>query len=143
VGLLLVLGATLNGSEGLICYEGENDVKEEVTCPSGSNGCVKLVKGTKIDRRCWKFDEKMKLCIEEVLGAVSCTSQSSKEDDTKIKSCIDKNSTAIGRKEGDDMCACFTDRCNPAGRSTPSIEVILSILVAAAVYTFNIGGGSS
>jgi len=164
VGLLLVLGATLDGSEGKgrQCYEGiGSDKGTSGTCPPGQVTCAKSLKGnTVIARGCFLVPFLGPECLQKKFGASGCVKLSDKQKllDCKFETrTITENTTdssvlklngrssekgRVSDEEADTWCLCSTDLCNPAGRSTPSIQVILTILVAASVYTFNIGLGS-
>jgi len=168
VGLLLVLGATLDGSEGIRCYEGTNDVNQEVTCAgSGANGCgIRVYDGDKITRGCSEVSERLKECLEKAQGADGCSSIGAAMSETELKilkACMKPDgrtatqNTTSRQGQATWLCDCFTDRCNEgnngqvtksklenfAGHSTPNIQVIIALLVAASLYTFDIGVGSS
>jgi len=68
---------------------------------------------------------------------------------------IEGRTSKSGDRSLAEICFCYTDLCNgdtvifkdppgpnPAGRSTPSAQVILAILLAASLYAFSIGLGS-
>jgi len=152
VGLLLVLGTILKETEGLRCSDSGR--RKIVDCPTGTcarivNNRIVLDNGTVVNNgtvgRTWCYTSLREQCLQkEFNGTEFCTD--SEENEEKLRNCRSNKNDANNHNfmnEGDEMCFCFTDRCSPSGRSTPNAQVILTILVAASAYTFNVGRGSS
>jgi len=153
VGLLIVIGTILEGSEGIKCYVSEGaDAKNATDCElvdgNGYNACVRLEEGRKVVGRKCGYATKDCLPRSSCLSAWDKRCEDDYEDDATTQSSPSNTTTSSQgraskkrRQEVRQACYCFTDLCNPAGRSTPNVQVLLSILVAASLYAFNNGLG--
>jgi len=168
VGLLIVLGTILGGSEGLKCYQSEGpDIKNSRECPWGYTSCVKFLDGGTVTGRlcgsgvgqtCFKnkypsgcakltTEEEGKnfaKCITAGRSDQTTTKNTTEDSLGNLRTILDGQTSRQGLQNirADEFCYCWTDNCNPAGHSTPNNRVIFAILVAAALYSFNFGLGS-
>jgi len=90
---------------------------------------------------------KLRQCMGDKSGRTihqNTTGGSPNPTEPNMRTILDGRTSQNGRINKDDVtvCVCITDLCNPAGLSSPNAQVILAVLVAAALSTFNFGLGS-